>query len=132
MSIRKNQLDKALQHLEKAVEAYPEYSEAYKDMGVIHLKMGKRAEAEKTFSRAVEADPSFFRAGYRLGYADLARKEYSLALEAFQQFLRTNQGMDASGVLGVVQQPEAALSEARQNCSGQAAFKKLKQMKKEK
>jgi len=92
MSIRKNELDKVLQHLEKAVEAYPEYSEAYNNMGVIHLKMGKRAEAEKVFSRAVEADPSFFRASYRLGYVYLERKEYPLALEAFQQFLRTNQG----------------------------------------
>jgi tetratricopeptide (TPR) repeat protein len=174
---KKNNLEKALDHLNRAVEIHPDFSQAYNNIAAIYLKMNRRDEAEAAFlksieidpdakaarknlgfiylttgreeeaaaslkkaaeldpsdaetyaflgealyqsrefqaaraalEQAIQLDPELFRATFRLGYVCIELKDYPEALKAFQQFLKTNQGMDTSKVESLVAQLEEAV-----------------------
>lgn len=59
----------AAQHeFEKAVEIYPQYAQAWKDLGETLVAQGKKTEAEDAFQHALAADPN-----YLPPYVSLAR-----------------------------------------------------------
>lgn len=50
----------AAQHeFEKAAQLYPDYAQAWKDLGESFLRQGKKAEAEDAFQHALKADPKY-------------------------------------------------------------------------
>lgn len=58
-AIDKQKWDNAKPELEKAVQAYPEYAEAWLELGRIHQRAGDLAQARKALERSVECDPKF-------------------------------------------------------------------------
>jgi tetratricopeptide (TPR) repeat protein len=54
-----NKPDRAQKDLQKAVEIYPQFAEAWYQMGKIQEAMNNSREASNSFSKAVAADPKF-------------------------------------------------------------------------
>jgi Flp pilus assembly protein TadD len=46
-------LDGAIKHFRKAVEIYPEYFEAWNNLGTVYMRLGKKTEAEDAFQKAI-------------------------------------------------------------------------------
>ncbi len=59
---RKNELDAALNHFQRALEIDPKYLDAANNLGVVLLEMGDFKEAERIFRRILKAGPDRKRA----------------------------------------------------------------------
>ena len=58
-SIEKKKLDQARPQLEKAVEIYPEYAEAWFELGRIHQGDKDLTRARDAYERSIKADPKY-------------------------------------------------------------------------
>lgn len=58
-SARKNKLDEAVKHYEKAVEVYPKYAAAWYELGTVHERRKDAEAARKAFTEALSADQKF-------------------------------------------------------------------------
>jgi Flp pilus assembly protein TadD len=74
-AIKDNNYEAAIPHLEKAVELYPKYGEAYQLLAVAQLQANRGQQAESSLVKAVEIDDRMTRAQYLLGvlYAKTGR-----------------------------------------------------------
>ena len=70
---KKQKLDGAQQSFEKAVQIYPQYAEAWFELGRVQSWKKDNAQARQSFGRAQAADPSYVNP-YR-GLAELAMQE---------------------------------------------------------
>ncbi len=61
----------AQREFEKAVELYPDYAQAWKDLGEVFLAQGKKSEAEDAFQHALKADPKYLPPYIALARIDL-------------------------------------------------------------
>lgn len=52
-------IDKALAHLQSAIQAYPGYAQAWFEMGRLQLALGDASNALQAFQQSVQADPWF-------------------------------------------------------------------------
>jgi len=60
--LERNNLTRAMNALERALQAAPRDAEALQAMAMVHQRQGEAALADETFKRALKADPSFTRA----------------------------------------------------------------------
>ena len=51
--------DEALANLQKAVQAYPQFAEAWLELGKLQVSRNEISAARQSFSRAIDADPAF-------------------------------------------------------------------------
>ncbi|HWP59946.1 MAG TPA: tetratricopeptide repeat protein [Candidatus Acidoferrales bacterium] len=72
-------IDKAIQHYQKAIELRPQYAEAYFNLGSAHYKRKELKKAEEAYLKAIELQPEYGRAHYSLGILYLEQKKYDLA-----------------------------------------------------
>jgi tetratricopeptide (TPR) repeat protein len=61
----------AQRELQKAVELYPNYAQAWKDLGEAYLRQGKKTDAEEAFQHALKADPNYLPPYLALARLDL-------------------------------------------------------------
>ena len=52
--LAKGETAKSIAYLEQAIAQYPEHYEAYYNLGVAHLRLSHRAEAEQAFQKAID------------------------------------------------------------------------------
>ena len=67
--LEKKEVDKAINHLEKAVKLAPHYSDVWNRLGTISFVSGEYAKAEQYFRKALEHDPNSFAPVVNLGAA---------------------------------------------------------------
>jgi Tfp pilus assembly protein PilF len=79
---KKNDQEKALEHLQKAVEIDPEFMEAYNNLGVQYMVRGDSAKALEAFDHAAKLDPGSARAAANCGAALFSLKRYKEAVTA--------------------------------------------------
>jgi tetratricopeptide (TPR) repeat protein len=60
----------SLKPFEEAIQEYPDYYEAYAQMGVAYMKLADAAESEKAFQKSIEVSHEKYQEGY-LGLAEL-------------------------------------------------------------
>ncbi len=119
----KQHFDKAIDWLQKAVKACPEFVEAWNNMGVTYLRMGKQKEAEAAFLKALETDSKAVPTLRNLGILYLQTARPREALSVLQRareargekdlYIDTYLGHALYG-LGRYQEAEAVLREAIQ------------------
>lgn len=80
---------KAQQHFEAAVAAFPSYPSAYNNLGVAYMTLGDPAQGARAFERAVELDPKYARASYNLGKLRFAANDLPAAEQLFTSALAT-------------------------------------------
>ncbi len=68
----KGEKDKALDVLERAIAAFPDFGEAYFTLGVIQYKMKMNKAAVDSFKKAVESEPDHAMYRYNLAIALIA------------------------------------------------------------
>jgi Flp pilus assembly protein TadD len=69
-------LPTAVLHFQKAIDLYPQYAEAYQLLGVMHLQVGKFAEAEPALQKATEIEPNMSTAYFALGICRNQMRKY--------------------------------------------------------
>ena len=68
---RKKKYEEALGRLQKATEMYPQYAEAFNEMGVIYGRQNQKEKARKAFEQAIAADPKWVRSYLNLASLQL-------------------------------------------------------------
>jgi len=76
----------AIPHLQKAVEIYPKYAEAYQILGVAQLQTNQVPQAELSLAKAVEIEDRMPRAQYLLGVLYAMTNRLSLAEKPLTRF----------------------------------------------
>jgi Tfp pilus assembly protein PilF len=74
---RSGDVNKSMQHLQKALGIYPDYVEAHNNLGVAYMNLGQYDKAADEFRKAVALDPAADRAysNLALSLSDLGRFE---------------------------------------------------------
>lgn len=85
---KKENFEEAVLHLEKAVAAYPKYTQAYLMLGATYVDLGQLDKAELALKKAVEIDPKAANAYFALGEIYLRQKKYEDAEKVLQQGLQ--------------------------------------------
>ena len=90
--LEERDVDRAIQHLEKAIEHAPHFSAAWNLLGTIAYQSQRYARAEQCFQEALELDPSFYPPLVNLGGALLALERAEDALTFNLQAVRARPG----------------------------------------
>jgi predicted Zn-dependent protease len=69
----------ALEHFEKATVIYPQYSNAYNNIGFLEIKSGNRVQARQAFETAVSLNPKSATGYLNLARMSLEEKNYAEA-----------------------------------------------------
>ncbi len=77
----------AVMELEKAIELYPAYADAYNALGVVYHHQKQYQEAIEQYLLAIEADPSHVKAHTNLAIVYNDQKEYRKAVRQLEQAL---------------------------------------------
>lgn len=75
-------IEKARQHLQKAIEISPNFAEALNNLGTIYYHRRDFGKAAELFQRGVAANPNFYAAQVNLGGALISLGDYDRALAA--------------------------------------------------
>ncbi len=115
----KNRPDRSVPHFQKAIALYPEYGEAYVQLGVAHLYQGETAAAQETLERALTANQENARAHALLGMVYREQKHIDRSEQALQEAVKLEPGnwlahMELAKTLLEQQKPGEALEHARQ------------------
>lgn len=95
--IAKENWPKAKEKLEKALTIYPEYAEAYNNLGVVLGRMGDRAAERENLGKAVELNPHFSEAYVNLAKLSIKLRELPAAENYLNRAVAT--GATDSGTL---------------------------------
>jgi len=63
----KKRPERSVEHFQKAIEIYPDYDEAYVQLGIAYTRLSRLQEAEQTFRKAIALNPQNARAHVFLG-----------------------------------------------------------------
>ncbi|MEO5935611.1 MAG: tetratricopeptide repeat protein, partial [Terriglobales bacterium] len=80
-------LKKARQQFEKAIELYPQYDQAYNNLGVVYMQSEQPDEGRKAFEKALALNDSFSRAYINLAKIELGAKNFARANQLLQKAL---------------------------------------------
>ena len=83
-------MPQALDHLNAAVRADPNYDRAYYELGVLYLRLNQVGEAEKAFQNVLRLNPDDYEAQGNLGVVCLKRNDLAGAERHFSAALRIN------------------------------------------
>ncbi len=86
--LRKNDLDGAVVHLERATELAPQYASAWNALGTISYQRSKFVEAEEYFREAMRQDPDSFEPVVNLGGALLSQNRAKEAVAVNQDAVK--------------------------------------------
>lgn len=113
--MRREHFDDAAQSFEAMTRAYPDLTGPYLNLGIIHTRQGRTADAERVLRAALERDPRSALACNLLGLAYREAGRFTEARQAYEQALAIDPAyLDARFNLAVLydlylQQPEQAL-----------------------
>ena len=85
---RKKKYGEALGRLQKATEIYPQYAEAFNEMGMIYLGQKQREEARQAFEQAIAADPKWVDSYVNLASLQLSSNQPRQLLETSNKILQ--------------------------------------------
>jgi len=80
----------AQKQLEKAVQLYPEYAEAWNALGQVYEAQKQPDQARQAYQKAIECDPKFVPPYVRLAVMDARESKWEKVLETTEYVLRMN------------------------------------------
>ena len=84
------QTAEALQHLNAAVQADPQYDRAWYELGFLYLRVNRLDDAQRAFENVVRLNPDDYQAQGNLGYIDAKKGDLNGARRHFEAALRAN------------------------------------------
>lgn len=88
------QMDKALQQLNRAIAASPDFAEAYNQRAIAHYLGERYEESIADCQRAIQLMPLHFGAYAGMGHSHLALSDLPKALDAYEKALQINPNLD--------------------------------------
>jgi tetratricopeptide (TPR) repeat protein len=85
----------SLKILDRLIGAYPDFAEAWNVRATLYYRMKRDDAALKDIEKVLDLEPRHFGALAGKGMILQRQKKYSAALEAFQQALAINPGLEA-------------------------------------
>ena len=85
---RKKKYEEALGRLQKATEMYPQYAEAFNEMGRIYRGQNQKEEARRAFEQAIAADPEWVRAYVSLASLQMSENQPQQLLKTSNKILQ--------------------------------------------
>lgn len=83
----KNQLlNQASVYLQKAIEIYPEYQDAYNNLGLVFKELQQYDKAILTHRKNLEQFPDYNKGYFNLGTTFMAKKDYRSAIQYLQEY----------------------------------------------
>ncbi|HWR36593.1 MAG TPA: tetratricopeptide repeat protein [Clostridia bacterium] len=82
-------LDKAREHFDRATQIYPQFDQAWNNLGVVRMKQGDRAGGQQAFEAALKINDKFARAYVNLARLALQDNDYKQASELLKKSLST-------------------------------------------
>lgn len=83
--------DRCIDHLHKAIKAWPQFADAYILLASAYIQQGKQAEAKTAVDRAIALDPQLPEARFTLGALENSRKDYASAEKSLTEGLKLDQ-----------------------------------------
>lgn len=86
----------AVKHLSKAIEIWPEYKDAYNNLGVVYMDMGNLQDAYAVYKQTYERFPDYNKGLYNLGITVYKLGKYEEAeryLEAYLERVSSNDAL---------------------------------------
>lgn len=80
----------AVKEYKKAISLYPEYAQAYNNMGVIHMRLEQPQSARSAFLRAIKLVPNYVDAHFNLGRLYDTLGQYDKAIKEYKETLALN------------------------------------------
>ncbi|MEQ9186447.1 MAG: tetratricopeptide repeat protein [Cryomorphaceae bacterium] len=85
----------AVKHLSKAIEIWPEYKDAYNNLGVVYMDMGNLQEAYAVYKLTFERFPDYNKGLYNFGIAAYKLGKYAESERYFEAYLDRSYNNDA-------------------------------------
>lgn len=89
-ALRHGKWDEAQKQLEQAIKIYPEYAQAYSDLGDVLEKQQKPAEAQAAFQKALELSPKYLKPYAQLARLAISQNRLQDALEITDRAVKLN------------------------------------------
>ena len=74
------------QYLKKATEIYPDYLDAWNNLGIVYKKSGQIQKSIEIYQNNIERDPNYAKNYYNIGTAYYQLKDYKKALEYLTEY----------------------------------------------
>lgn len=101
-ALSEEKFDKAKQHFEKAIQIYPQFDQAYNNLGVVLMKTGDKAAGKQAFEKALAVNDKSARAYVNLGKIAVQEERYDEALKLFTSSL-TIEPLNSEAFNGICQ-----------------------------
>lgn len=88
------ELEKAAEEYTKSIELAPHLAEAYQNLGLAYVNLGRPDEAIRTWKDCVATNPDYAEPYFCLGYAYEVKKEEEKAKSYYQRFLELSSDED--------------------------------------
>ena len=88
--IHKQDLQHAVEKLNKAITIYPQYAMAYNNLGAIYSRLGDSARENEALQKAISLDPNLELAYLNLGKLDIREGQYPAAETALNKAVDLN------------------------------------------
>ena len=79
--LKKSKMEEAVEHLQKAVEIYPQYAVAWNLLGDIYLRQDQPEKARQAFSESMKADPKYIRPYLGQAIIQMRSRQYGELIE---------------------------------------------------
>lgn len=89
-----HQMDKAMEHLNRAIALCPDFAEAYNQRAIAHYLAERYEESIADCRKVVESMPLHFGAYSGMGHSYLALSDLPNALDAYEKALQINPNLD--------------------------------------
>lgn len=83
--------NRSIDHLHKALKAFPQFPDAYILLATIYMQEGKQTEAKSALDRAIALDPQLPEARFTLGALENSQKDYAGAEKSLMEGLKLEQ-----------------------------------------
>lgn len=83
----KLQAQKGIPFLKKAIEIYPDYIDAYNNLGVSYMNIKDYSAAIPVFNQLIQKDDNYSKAYFNLAFCYYQQKNYSHAIEWFKKLI---------------------------------------------
>lgn len=87
---RRNELNKAIEEFQKAIELKPNYASAYHNLANIYWRKGEREKAVTTYQKGIEIDPNLWQSHQNLAAIFFELKRFDLSEEHLKKAIEIN------------------------------------------
>lgn len=87
--------NRAIEHFQKAIEIWPDYQDAYNNLGVTLMDANRLDDAYNVYSKLITRFPEYAKGRYNLGYTCYLLQRYNEAEQILEQYIATSKNADA-------------------------------------